>query len=126
MEVGQGITTSTAMLIAEELDLPRREGHVTLAPARPELVFNQLTGGSNTTISTYTPIRVAAAVAKRRAARRGRDRARRHRRDLLAKGGVITAPDGSRVTYGELATKAASADHAGGRRPAQGHAATSG
>ena len=42
----------------------RREGHVTLAPARPELVFNQLTGGSNTTVSTFTPIRVAAAVAK--------------------------------------------------------------
>ena len=37
--------------------------HVTLADARPELVWNQLTGGSNTTISTYTPVRVAAAVA---------------------------------------------------------------
>ena len=37
---------------------------VTLAPARPELLFNQLTGGSNTTMSTYTPIRVAAAIAR--------------------------------------------------------------
>ena len=64
MEVGQGITTSTAMLIAEELDLPLDKVDVTLAPARPELLFNQLTGGSNTTISTYTPIRVAAAVAR--------------------------------------------------------------
>ena len=52
------------MLIAEELDLPLEKVQVTLADARPELVFNQLTGGSNTTISTYTPIRVAAAVAK--------------------------------------------------------------
>ncbi|MER6876908.1 molybdopterin cofactor-binding domain-containing protein, partial [Amycolatopsis sp. NPDC000673] len=63
-EVGQGITTSTAMIIAEELDLPVEKVHVTLAPARPELLFNQLTGGSNTTVSTYTPIRVAAAIAK--------------------------------------------------------------
>lgn len=65
-EVGQGITTSSAMLVAEELDLPLEKIHVTLADARPELLFNQLTGGSNTTISTYTPIRVAAAVARGR------------------------------------------------------------
>ncbi len=63
-EVGQGITTSTAMIIAEELELPLDKVRITLAPARPELLFNQLTGGSNTTISTYTPIRVAAAIAK--------------------------------------------------------------
>ena len=37
-EVGQGITTSTAMIIAEELDLPLEKVHVTLAPARPELL----------------------------------------------------------------------------------------
>jgi isoquinoline 1-oxidoreductase beta subunit len=48
-ENGQGITTSTAMIIAEELDLPVAKVHVTLADARPELVFNQLTGGSTTT-----------------------------------------------------------------------------
>ena len=66
MEVGQGITTAAAMLIAEELDLPLDKVEVTLAPARPELVFDQLTGGSNTMESMYTPIRVAAAVAKGR------------------------------------------------------------
>src|SRR5690606_2596499 len=64
MEVGQGITTSTAMIIAEELDIDVAKVHVSLADARPELLFNQLTGGSNTTISTFTPIRVAAAIAK--------------------------------------------------------------
>ena len=63
-ENGQGIITSRAMIIAEELELPVDKVTVTLADARPELLFNQLTGGSNTTISTYTPIRVAAAVAK--------------------------------------------------------------
>jgi len=63
-EVGQGITTSTAMLIAEELAVPLDRVRITLADARPELVFNQLTGGSNTTFATYTPIRVAASIAR--------------------------------------------------------------
>jgi isoquinoline 1-oxidoreductase beta subunit len=106
MEVGQGITTSTAMLIAEELDLPVDRVRVTLAPARPELLFNQLTGGSNTTISTYTPIRVAAAVARQALL----DAAAIVLGDtvggLVAKAGVITAPGGTSVTYGELAVKA--------------------
>src|SRR6478609_1977563 len=48
-ENGQGITTSTAMIIAEELELPVSKVEVTLADARPELLFNHLTGGSSTT-----------------------------------------------------------------------------
>ena len=39
-EVGQGVTTSSAMLIAEELDLPLDRVRVSLSDARPELVFN--------------------------------------------------------------------------------------
>ncbi|PUA79741.1 molybdopterin cofactor-binding domain-containing protein [Nocardioides currus] len=108
MEVGQGITTSTAMLIAEELDLPLDKVEVTLAPARPELLFNQLTGGSNTTISTYTPIRVAAAVARLALLEAAAAFLGDTVDALVAKGGVITAPSGSSVTYGELAGKAAS------------------
>lgn len=108
MEVGQGITTSTAMLIAEELDLPLDKVEVTLAPARQELLFNQLTGGSNTTISTYTPIRVAAAVARAALLDAAAIVLGDTVAGLVAKGGVITAPDGSSVTYGELAARAAS------------------
>jgi len=107
MEVGQGITTSTAMLIAEELDLPVEKVAVTLAPARPELLFNQLTGGSNTTISTYTPIRVAAAVARAALLEAAAIVLGDTIGGLVAKGGVITAPSGASVTYGELAVRAA-------------------
>jgi isoquinoline 1-oxidoreductase beta subunit len=107
-EVGQGITTSTAMLIAEELDLPVDKVHVTLAPARPELLYNQLTGGSNTTISTYTPIRVAAAIAKKQLL----DVAAIELDDVVARlqshAGVISAPGGKSISYGALAEKAAS------------------
>jgi isoquinoline 1-oxidoreductase beta subunit len=108
-EVGQGVTTSTAMLIAEELELPLDRVRVTLADARPELVWNQLTGGSNTTISTYTPIRVAAAVAKGALLEAAAVQLGDTVENLRAKGGVISAPDGSSVTYAELAARAASA-----------------
>ncbi len=108
MEVGQGITTSTAMLIAEELELPVAKVHVTLAKARPELVFNQLTGGSNTTISTYTPIRVAAAIAKAALLDAAAIVLGDSVANLRARNGVVQAPDGSSVTYAELASKAAS------------------
>src|SRR3954470_15810829 len=65
-EVGQGITTAVAMLIAEEMDVPLANVTVTLAPARPELVFNQLTGGPTTMRSVYAPTRAAASSAKAR------------------------------------------------------------
>ena len=52
------------MIIAEHLDVPVSKVTVTLANARPELVFNQLTGGSNTTRSTYQAISDAATLAK--------------------------------------------------------------
>ncbi|MBZ5738359.1 molybdopterin cofactor-binding domain-containing protein [Nocardioides mangrovi] len=107
MEVGQGITTSTAMLVAEELELPVDRVRVTLADARPELLFNQLTGGSNTTISTYTPIRVAAAVAKGALLEAAAVQLGDTVDQLRAKAGVISAPSGARVTYGELARVAA-------------------
>ncbi|MGW2520581.1 molybdopterin cofactor-binding domain-containing protein [Streptomyces sp. NPDC001617] len=107
-EVGQGITTSSAMLIAEELDLPLERIHVTLADARPELLFNQLTGGSNTTISTFTPIRVAAAVARGRLLHAAALELGEVVDTLTAKAGVITSTvTGKSLSYGELAEKAA-------------------
>ncbi|WP_411088759.1 molybdopterin cofactor-binding domain-containing protein [Streptomyces sp. 061-3] len=108
MEVGQGITTSTAMIIAEELDLPGDKVHVALAPARPELMFNQLTGGSNTTVSTFTPVRVAAAIARKALLEAAAIELGSAVALLKSKEGAIFAPDGSSMTYGSLATKAAS------------------
>lgn len=107
-ENGQGIVTSTAMLIAEELDLPLDKVEVTLAPARPELVFNQLTGGSTTTTSTYTPVRVAAAVARMALLEAAAIVLGDTVELLRSKDGVITAPDGSSVSYAEVAVRAAS------------------
>ncbi|GGU39782.1 molybdopterin cofactor-binding domain-containing protein [Nocardioides albus] len=107
MEVGQGITTAVAMLIADELDLPVDHVHVTLAPARPELLFNQLTGGSNTIVSMYTPVRVAAAIARKALLEAAAILLGGAVTQLTSKDGVISLPDGSSVTYGEAAAKAA-------------------
>ncbi|KRB73248.1 isoquinoline 1-oxidoreductase [Nocardioides sp. Root190] len=108
MEVGQGITTAVAMLIADELDLPIERVHVTLAPARPELLFNQLTGGSNSMVSLYTPIRVAAAVARKSLLEAAAILLGSQVTFLVAKLGVITGPGGASVTYAEAARDAAS------------------
>ncbi|MEJ7832894.1 MAG: molybdopterin cofactor-binding domain-containing protein [Nocardioides sp.] len=107
-EVGQGILTSTAMIIADELDLPVRKVKVTLAPARPELLLNQLTGGSNTTFSTYTPIRVAAAVARQQLLEAAAILFGTNAERLTTIAGVITGPAGESVGYGELASSASS------------------
>ncbi|MFF4568458.1 molybdopterin cofactor-binding domain-containing protein [Streptomyces sp. NPDC001410] len=107
-EVGQGITTSTAMLIAEELDVPLERVRVTLADARPELLFNQLTGASNTTVSTYRPIRVAAAVARGRLLQAAAIELGAAVTDLTLKAGVVTDLVGRSIGIGALAEKAAS------------------
>ncbi|OUD00066.1 isoquinoline 1-oxidoreductase [Streptosporangium minutum] len=110
VEVGQGITTSTAMLIAEELAVPLERVRVTLADARPELVFNQLTGGSNTTIATYTPIRVAAAIARLRLLAAAAAELGSAVTDLTMKAGMIIDRSGGGIDIGALAEKAASTE----------------
>lgn len=106
-ESGQGITTSTAMLLAEELDLPLDKIHVTLADARPELQYNQFTAGSNTTISTYTPFRVAAAIAKGRLLEVAAIELGDSVTNLRTKAGSIIAGSGTQLSYGQLAARAA-------------------
>ncbi|MGW7411268.1 molybdopterin cofactor-binding domain-containing protein [Streptomyces sp. NPDC054863] len=108
-EVGQGITTSTAMLIAEEMDVPLAQVRVTLADARPELAFNQFTGASNTTIATFTPVRVAAAVARGRLLDAAAVALGAAVTDLTLKAGVVTDLVGGSIGIGALAEKAASA-----------------
>jgi isoquinoline 1-oxidoreductase beta subunit len=107
-EVGQGITTSSAMLVAEELAVPVARVRVTLADARPELLFNQLTGASNTTIATYEPIRVAAAVARFRLLQAAATVLDSTVESLRLDAGTVTDRSGARVDIGALAERAAS------------------
>jgi isoquinoline 1-oxidoreductase subunit beta len=107
-EVGQGLTTAVAMLIAEELDLPLEKVDVTLADARPELLFNQLTGGSNSIRSIYEPVRTAAALARARLLSTAADKWGVPVSSLTARNGVIKSDSGRSATYGSLAVAARS------------------
>jgi isoquinoline 1-oxidoreductase beta subunit len=106
-EVGQGITTTVAMMIAEELDLPIEKVRVTLADARPELLMNQLTGGSNSVRSIFTPVRTAAAIARQRLAATAAARWNVPENEVTTQDGTVSHGNRS-VSYGELAAAAAS------------------
>ncbi|MGW4485629.1 molybdopterin cofactor-binding domain-containing protein [Amycolatopsis sp. NPDC004368] len=109
-EVGQGINTATAMLVAEELDMPLDKVDVVLADARPELLFNQLTGGSNTMRSLYDPVRTAAATARARMVSAASAQWNVPAARLSTRDGLVHAPDGRKASYGVLAGPAARAD----------------
>src|SRR3954471_10548406 len=106
-EVGQGITTAIALTIADEMDLPIEKVKVTLADARPELVWNQLTGGSNTMHALYEPVRMAAATARGQLEATAARHLRRPASALALHAGVFTAPDGRARSFADLAEKAA-------------------
>jgi isoquinoline 1-oxidoreductase subunit beta len=106
-EVGQGITTAVAMTIADEMDAPLDAVDVTLADARPELVWNQITGGSNTMHAIYTPVRVAASIARGALLQAAAEELGAAVSQLVVRDGVISAPSGASVSFGALSAKAA-------------------
>jgi isoquinoline 1-oxidoreductase beta subunit len=107
-EVGQGISTAIAMVIADEMDVPVEQVRITQADARPELLFNQLTGGSNSIYTIYYPVRIAAAVARARLLDAAALVLEQSASTLLIVDGIVRAPDGRSVGIGELARDAAS------------------
>lgn len=111
-EMGQGIHTSTAQTIAEELEADFSKIRVVPAPASPDynnLAFGmQGTGGSSSTWANFTQLREAGAAARMvlvaaAAARLGVDAAT-CRAEL---GRVHHAASGKSFGYGELVEEAA-------------------
>jgi isoquinoline 1-oxidoreductase subunit beta len=106
-EVGQGLTTAVAMIIAEEMDLPLAKVKVTLADARPELLFNQLTGGSNSIRSLYTPVRRAAATARARLVHTAARQWGVDPSTVSVHDGEVRSRNGKKASVGSLARAAA-------------------
>ncbi|HWL89011.1 MAG TPA: molybdopterin cofactor-binding domain-containing protein, partial [Polyangiaceae bacterium] len=106
-EVGQGITTTCAMIIAEELDARLSDVDVALSDAEPELLFNQLTGSSNSVRSLYLPMRAVAAAARARLVTAAAQRFNVPADTLITRDTQVIARDGRTATYGSLSAAAA-------------------
>ncbi|MGQ9372082.1 molybdopterin cofactor-binding domain-containing protein [Azospirillum sp. ST 5-10] len=112
-EMGQGVYTGIATLLAEELEVPLEQVRTVAAPADPSryahpLLGDQVTGGSVTIRGFWEPMRRAGAVARTMliaaAAREWQVPAASCRAD----GGAVLHPEsGRRLAYGALARKAA-------------------
>ncbi|MEV6674287.1 molybdopterin cofactor-binding domain-containing protein [Streptomyces sp. NPDC051162] len=108
-EVGQGLTTAVAMLVAEELDMPLGQVRIELEDARPELMFSQFTGSSNSIRSLYDPVRHTAAAARARLVKAAAQRWGLAAGALATRDGAVHAPDGRSAPYASLTTAAATA-----------------
>jgi isoquinoline 1-oxidoreductase beta subunit len=106
-EMGQGITTGVAMLVAEELDADLGAVDVRTADADSRWLI-QLTGLSSTMRYLAGPLRAAAAHARARLVTAAAHLWRLPASSLTTAHGEVVAPDGRRAGYGELAQRAAS------------------
>ncbi len=113
IEMGQGIHTAEAMLIAEELEVGLDQ--VTVLPAPPDealykqpLLQSQTTGGSTSIRSTWVPLREAGAAARTMLVQAAAQRWGLDPAELLVARSVVSTPDGARsATYAELVEDAA-------------------
>ncbi|GAA2656225.1 hypothetical protein GCM10010307_69630 [Streptomyces vastus] len=105
VEVGQGVTTAVAMMIAEELDARLADVDIPLADARAE--GNQFTGGSSSVSSLYGPARALAALARAKLVTAAARRWNLPARSLRTRNTKVIAPDGRSATFGSLTASAA-------------------
>ena len=106
-EIGQGVKTSLVMLIAEEINVDWQTIDVEIAPLDAKY-GSQTTGGSGAIRSRYAPLRQAGATAKAMLIAAAADTWNVPVTDCYAeKGFVIHKSSGKKLSYGELATKAA-------------------
>jgi isoquinoline 1-oxidoreductase subunit beta len=108
-EMGQGIWTGLAMLIAEELDCDWSKVRSEHAPAaavygHPAMGI-QMTGGSSSTLSEFDRYRNVGATAKALLLHAAAARWQTEPAKLTATNGVITF-GGKTLTYGEVAEEA--------------------
>ncbi|MZR14025.1 molybdopterin-dependent oxidoreductase [Maritimibacter sp. DP07] len=136
-EMGQGVQTSLAALVAEELEVPMDMVRVehgppakayannkfllprgydaeppmkmvnTVMEAMPRMLGMQITGGSMSTVDAWDKNRIAGAAAREMLISAAAERLGVGRDQLRAENGAIVATDGTRLPYAELAEAAA-------------------
>lgn len=109
-EMGQGVVTGLAMIVAEELGADWESIKTELVPYTPETraAGHFETGGSSTIVSLWQPLREAGATAREMliAAASARWNVAPESCDVTA-GSIVNRGSGERLTFGELAAEAA-------------------
>jgi isoquinoline 1-oxidoreductase beta subunit len=109
-EVGQGITTALAMVVADEIDARLVDVDAPLEDARPDLGTAQSTGGSSSVRSLWDPVRGIAAEARARLVTAAAEQWDVPASSLTTRDTAVWAPDGRSATYGSLTEAAAKVD----------------
>lgn len=112
-EMGQGVYTAMAMILAEELDVPWEGVRVEAAPPSDKLYGNpmlglQVTGNSNSIRAFWLPLRKAGAGARAVMIDAAAARWKVGSETCTAADGAVThTPSGRKVAYAELIADAA-------------------
>ena len=105
-EMGQGVRTSLAMLLAEELEADWTR--IKLVQATPSPGSDLGTGGSDSMRSSWKPLRQAGAAAREMLAAAAAARWKVDRASCEAsRGAIVHTPSGRRLEYGALVADAA-------------------
>ncbi|HLZ43689.1 MAG TPA: molybdopterin cofactor-binding domain-containing protein [Candidatus Sulfotelmatobacter sp.] len=106
-EMGQGIKTGLAMILAEEAAVDFNSVSVEQAETRPDLYAHMGTGGSGSTSENFTPLRRAGATVRDLMITAAAAEWNVPKSECEAKDGtVLHQPSSRRATYGELAAAA--------------------
>src|SRR6476619_2432712 len=113
-EMGQGITTGLATLVAEELEADWSQMRVAFAPSDPKLYNNlafgphMLTGGSTSLAYSWEQMRKVGAAARIRLATAAASRWVVRAEEISVANGIVSQPRSKRsARFGELAADAA-------------------
>jgi isoquinoline 1-oxidoreductase beta subunit len=102
-EMGQGIKTGLAMLLAEEAEVDFNSVSVEQAETRPDIYTHMGTGGSGSTRQNFMPLRRAGATVRGLMITSAAQKWNVPKNECTAKNGAVVHEKTSRrATYGEL------------------------
>jgi isoquinoline 1-oxidoreductase beta subunit len=107
MDIGQGVMTAITMMMADHLDVPLENFDVALSKAEPKRGPGQLTGGSHSVRSLWDPVRVIAAQIRAQLTTAASEHWGFSPGALRTEKAYVVAPDGRKLSYGELTAAAA-------------------
>ncbi len=107
-EIGQGVKTAFPLIVAEELDVDWEKVQVEQAPLAPEKFDRQVAGGSGSVRSSWDTLRQAGGAARSLLVAAAANEWKANPDECATElGFVIHKPSGKKLSYGELADKAA-------------------